>query len=243
MNFKYKDTIINYVNYGDKKGKNLILLHGWGQNIDMMKPIGDNLSYDNNIYILDLPGHALSTEPKEAWNLIDFVDMLHEFITKNKIKNPILVGHSFGGEISLLYASIYEVEKLVLLDSPYRPVKKTGLKTKILKTAKKIPGLRKLENFAKKHMGSVEYRSATPVMRQILVNSVNSDITEDAKKVKCPTIIIWGTNDDAVPYSDGEFLESIMKDAGLITYEGCTHYAYLERLDQTNNVIRTFIGG
>ena len=242
MIFKTNDVDINYINYG-KKGKNIILLHGWGQNIEMMQPIGDFLSLENNVYILDLPGHGRSTEPTYAWQLIDFVNALNEFVKKNKIKNPILIGHSFGGEIALLYASMYEVEKLVLLDNPYRPIKKVGLKTKILKLAKKIPGLNKFEDFAKRHIGSPEYRSASKIMREILVNSVNSDITEDAKKVKAPTIIIWGTLDSAVPYSDGVYLESIMHDAGLITYEGCTHYAYLERLDQTNNVIRTFIGG
>ena len=29
---------INYINYGNKKGKTIIFLHGWGQNIAMMKP-------------------------------------------------------------------------------------------------------------------------------------------------------------------------------------------------------------
>lgn len=242
VEFKYRDVIVNYIKQG-KGGKNIILLHGWGQNISMMSPIADNLSIDNTVYTLDLPGHGNSTEPTTPWNLIDFVDVLYDFISKNKIKDVTLIGHSFGGEIALLYASIYKVEKLVLLDSPYRPIKKLGLKTKILKLAKKIPGIKRLENFAKKHMGSTEYRNASSIMRQILVNSVNSDITEEAKKVTSPTVIIWGTLDDAVPLSDGEYLESIMQDAGLITYENCTHYAYLERINDTNNIIRSFIGG
>ena len=59
MIFKTNDVDINYINYG-KKGKNIILLHGWGQNIEMMQPIGDFLSLENNVYILDLPGHGRS---------------------------------------------------------------------------------------------------------------------------------------------------------------------------------------
>ena len=38
-------------------------------------------------------------------------------------------------------------------------------------------------------------------------------------------------------------LEKIIKDAAVIEYEGCSHYAYLERLNQTVNVLRSFIGG
>ena len=39
--FKYKDVNINYERLGNKKGTPLILLHGWGQNIQMMKMIGE----------------------------------------------------------------------------------------------------------------------------------------------------------------------------------------------------------
>lgn len=244
MKFSVNDVEINYINYGNKKGKDIVLLHGWGQNIAMMKPVGDGLSKENNIYIIELPGNGESTEPKYAWRLIDYVDALHTMFEELKIKKPILIGHSNGGEISLLYASMYEVEKVVAISSPFRPIiKKLSLKTKILKTAKKIPILNKLEEFAKRHTGSLEYRTATPIMREILVNSVNTDLTDEVKKIEAPTLIIWGTNDDTVPIEDAYDLEKLIKDAGVVAFEGCTHYAYLERLGQTLNIIRNFIGG
>lgn len=244
MKYLYKDMEINYTNYGNEKGKEIILLHGWGQNIEMMRPVGNGLDKDFNIYIIDLPGHGNSSSLTESLQIIDFVEILKEMFEYLKIKKPILIGHSFGGEVSLLYASKYEVEKVVVFDSPFKPIiKKISLKTKLLKLAKKIPGLNKLENFAKRHMGSEEYRSATPIMRETLVNSVNTDLTEDMKKIKVPTLIIWGTNDDAVPLEDAYDLEKLISDAGVVEYEGCTHYAYLERLQQTINVLKNFLGG
>lgn len=244
MKVTVKDVDINYINYGNLKGKDLVLLHGWGQNIEMMKPVGDGLSKECNIYIIDMPGFGKSTEPKFAWRLIDYVEALHDMFKKLNIKKPILIGHSNGGEISLLYASMYDTEKVVTISSPFRPIiKKLSLKTKILKTAKKIPVLNKLEGFAKKHIGSVEYRTATPIMREILVNSVNTDLTDEVQKIEAPTLIIWGTDDETVPVQDAYALEKLIKDAGVVTYEGCTHYAYLERLGQTINVIKSFIGG
>lgn len=244
MKYSFNNVDINYINYGNKSGKDVVLLHGWGQNIEMMKPLGDGLCKDYNVYIIDLPGHGLSSEPTYAWNHIDFIEALNNMFKALKIKKPILVGHSFGGELSLLYASMYEVEKLVVLDSPFRPIiKKLSLKTKILKAAKKVPVLNKLEGFAKRHIGSTEYKTATPIMREILVNSVNSDLTENVKKIKASTLIIWGELDDAVPLEDAYELEKLIKDAGVVVYENCSHYAYLERLAQTTNVLRTFIGG
>lgn len=240
--FKYKGLKINYKDFGNKKGTPIVYLHGWGQNIEMMEPIAKPFTETHRLIILDLPGFGLSDEPETAWTLEEFVEMLKAFLTELKIEKPNLIGHSFGGKISLLYASKYNVDKLMLLASPYKvKIKKPSLKVKILKKAATLPGLGNLAKKMKKHLGSTDYKNASPIMREILVKHVNTDLTEDAKKIKCPTFIIWGTNDEAVPVEDAYELEKLIKDSGLSIYEGCTHYAYLERLGQTNAIIKTFI--
>lgn len=111
---KIMNVDINYINYGNNKGKTIVLLHGWGQNIEMMKPIGDSLSNDFNILIVDLPGFGLSSEPTYVWEIKDYVECIHELLKSLKIEKPIMIGHSFGGKITLLYSSMYETEKIVL---------------------------------------------------------------------------------------------------------------------------------
>jgi pimeloyl-ACP methyl ester carboxylesterase len=243
MIIKVKDININYIRYGNKDKQTIVFLHGWGQNIDMMNPLGEFRKEYNDVIILDLPGHGKSEEPKYAWELSDFVEFLKEFLEKLNIENPILVGHSFGGRISLYYASKYKVKKMILFGSPFKKeIKKDSLKTKLLKKAKKVPILKNFEEIAKKHIGSTDYRLASPMMRNILVNTVNFDLTEDVKKIKCPTLLVWGTLDEQVPLSRAYELESLIKDAGVVEYEGCTHYAYLERLNQTKNIMNSFLG-
>lgn len=245
--FMVKDMLINnvevnYERYNEGGNNPLIFLHGWGQNIEMMIPIAKPFIKDHDVIIIDLPGFGKSGEPKNAWNVNDYVEMLHTLIKKLKLKNVSLIGHSYGGKICLLYASKYEVQKLVLLASPYKKeIKKDSLKLKALRTLKKVPILNKLENFAKSHIGSTDYKNASPIMREILVNTVNMDITEEAKKVKAPTLLIWGTNDEAVSIEEAYELESIMKDAGLVVYDGLTHYAYLEDLGKTINILKSFL--
>lgn len=240
--FIYEDIKVNYIRYGKKSGNTLVFLHGWGQNIEMMKMVADPFEEENDIIIVDLPGYGKSEEPTRVYTVYDYVECIKSLLDSLKVKNPSLIGHSFGGKISLLYASKYDVHKLVLLASPFKKeIEKLSLKTKMLKTAKKIPGLNKLEDFAKKHIGSVDYRNASPMMRQILVETVNLDITEEVKKIKCPTLIIWGTNDEAVDVKRAYELENLISDAGVVIYENCTHYAYLERLGQTINVLKSFL--
>ena len=239
-----KDVNINYVQYGNESGKEVVLLHGWGQNIEMMNPVGKGLESDYHITILDLPGFGKSSEPPFGWSIYDYYEMLCEFLDKLKIKNPILIGHSFGGRVAILYAAKKKVDKLVLLSSPFKKSTKTNsFKVKVLKTLKKMTFLNDLADFMKTKIGSTDYRNATPTMRRVLVNTVNEDLTEYLKQVKVPTIIIWGSNDTAVSIEDARYAEEIMEDAGLIVYEGCTHYAYLERLDQTINILKEFLGG
>ena len=241
---KINDVDINYIRYGDNNGEDVVLLHGWGQNIEMMKPIGNPLSKEFNVTIIDLPGYGESSEPPFPWEVSDYVDALKKLLDELKIHNPILIGHSFGGKISLLYASMYKVNKLVLFGSPFKQeITKLSLKTKILKALKKVPVLNKLEGFAKRHIGSDDYRNASDTMRKVLVNTVNLDITEEVKKIKCPTLIVWGTLDEAVPVQRAYELESLIEDAGVVIYENCTHYAYLENLNQTINILYSFLGG
>ena len=210
----------------------------------MMKPVGDALSNKNRIIIIDFPGFGESEEPKTIWNNYDYANMLHEFFMKLNIDNPILIGHSFGGRISLLYASMYDVKKLVLFGSPFtKEIKKDSIKTKTLKALKKVPGLKKLEGFAKKHIGSTDYKNASDVMRKVMVNSINHDMTLDVKKITSPTIIIWGTLDEAVPLERAYELSKLISDSAVIEYEGCSHYAYLENLSQTISILESFIGG
>lgn len=239
MEKKYKGISINYVYYDNKSKTNLIYLHGWGQNIEMMLPIAKPFSDKYNILIIDLPGFGLSDEPKEVWSLYDYADMVNSFSKDLNITNPILIGHSFGGKISICYALKYKTKQLVLLASPFdKKITKPTLKMKIFKILKKTP----LASFAKRHMGSTDYRNASNMMRNILVKHVNLDLTDKLKDIKCPTLLIWGTKDEAVDYEDALVLEKLIPDAGLVTYEGCTHYAYLERLNQTISVLDSFIG-
>ena len=76
------DVNVNYIDYGNKEGTPIVLLHGWGQNIEMMKGIGDNFQTTNRIIIIDLPGFGKSEEPKYAWSLDEYVLLLEQFLNK-----------------------------------------------------------------------------------------------------------------------------------------------------------------
>lgn len=236
---KIDDMNINYKIIGD--GDLVVLLHGWGQNIEMMQPLVRGLK-NKKVLIIDLPGFGKSSEPKSIWSIEDYADFVNKIVNNLGYNKCSIIGHSFGGKIGLVYASKYDVDKLILLASPYKvEIKKESLKLKVLKKVKKFPILNKAVEFAKKHMGSTDYRNASGIMRDILVKHVNNDITESVKKIKCPVLIIWGDNDVTVDKSNAYELESLIKDAGVVILPG-THYVYLENINQVIRIIKNFIG-
>ena len=79
-------------------------------------------------------------------------------------------------------------------------------------------------------------------MRGVLVKAVNYDLTEFVKKIECPTLLVWGDLDTAVPYKRAYELQNLIKDSGVVLYNGATHYAYLERLPELIVVLDNFLG-
>lgn len=239
MDIKINDLKINYLQYG--KGPDVLLLHGWGQNIAMMKPIGDNLSAKYRITIIDFPGFGESSEPSTPYTISDYVKIIEELVKKLNIKNPVVMGHSFGGRVAIKYSANNPVSKVVLFGSPcIRTKEELSLTTKFLKKLKTLPGMNNIGEYMKKYIGSRDYKAASPIMRETLVNVVNEDLSAEAKKIKAPTLLIWGTYDTEAPIKEARELEKIIPDAALIELPG-THYAYLENLPQVIKIIEAFI--
>ncbi len=241
MRLKLDSAEINYIQYGKETGKDILLLHGWGQNIEMMKPVGDAFATNYHITILDFPGFGESREPEETFTIEDYAKVVEELVKKLKIKKPIIMGHSFGGRVAICYSAYHDIEKLVLFASPcFKIYNSENLKVKTLKALKKLPGMNKLGEKMKNYIGSRDYKAASPTMRKIFVNIVNKDLGNYVQDIEEPTLIIWGENDQEVTYEEEKMIENAMVDAALITLPG-THYAYLENLNQVIKILESFL--
>ena len=240
MKIKVKNLDVNYIQYGE--GKDILLLHGWGQNIEMMKPVGDNFSDKYRITILDFPGFGQSEEPTAPWTIELYSLMLEEFTEKLKIKKPIMIGHSFGGRVAIRFSARNPIEKLILFGSPCIRIKEElPFHVKVLKKLKQLPGMNEFGEYMKQYIGSRDYKAASPIMRQTLVEVVNEDLSKFAREIEEPTLLIWGENDTEAPVNEAKELEKIMNDAALIILPG-THYAYLENLPRVVSILNSFFG-
>ena len=108
---------LHYRDSGEETLRPVIIMHGWGCNVDTVASIENIFKGKMRVINVDLPGHGKSTEPPTVWGIEDFTSLMEKFISKLGLVRPSLIGHSFGGRISILLSSRGDVEKVVLVDS------------------------------------------------------------------------------------------------------------------------------
>ena len=253
MEIKINGLKINYEVSG--KGKPVILLHGWLCSLETMKPIQNMLQNDFMVYNVDIVGFGKSDLPKEYIDSNGFGDFLNEFIRKLKIENPILIGHSNGGRTILNYAGrgLGEVDKIILIDSAgIKPKRKISYYIKvytfkILKNILKIfPSVELFNNIRERVLGkfgSADYKNSPEVLRKTMSTIINEDQTENMKKIKAPTLLIWGENDKDTPIEDGKKMEKNIPNAALVILKNAGHFSYLDCYNECMEIIKHFLKG
>lgn len=230
----------------------VIVMHGWGCKASTVKVLTDACADSSTtVYTLDLPGFGGSQEPADVWGIDEYTRFLEDFVRQNGISRPVLVGHSFGGRMAIVYASRNDTDKVILVDAagvkPRRSLR-YYLKVYTFKAAKRLApvflGRKKADKLIERMRGqggSSDYAQASPRMRAILSRVVNEDLRHIMPAIKAPTLLIWGENDTATPLSDAKTMEKLIPDAGLVCYPGAGHYSFLERPAQTGAVIASFL--
>ena len=228
-------------------GRDMILLHGWGQNKEMMGQIFEHFKDRFHVFSLDFPGFGESDAPEEVWGVPEYAEFLTDFIREFSLEEPILIGHSFGCRVAIRYAAVHPVRKMCLTGAAgIRPKHDLGwhVRTKTYKAGKwllKVTGNKEKLEELQKNSGSEDYRNAQGIMRQIFVKVVNDDVSDILKDVKCPVLLVWGEFDDAVPLWMGKQMEQEMPDAGLAVFEGDDHWAYWHQAARFNTVLDIFL--
>ena len=110
-----------YVEHGTGEPA-MLMLHGMACVHEHMTPLIDVFACEHRCVAFDLRGHGSSGVPHDAYSTVDFTSDLGFVIDELGLDRPILIGHSFGGSVSLAFAAAHpdRVRALVMLDSGLR---------------------------------------------------------------------------------------------------------------------------
>ena len=251
MIININDYNINYIDEGS--GDAVLLLHGWGSNLKSFAALISLLKTKYRVLAIDYPGFGESDKLKTSFCVDDYCDIVVEFLKKLNVEKVILVGHSYGGRIILKLNNRkdlpFVIDKNVLIDAAGIIDKKdivVKIKIVIYKLFKKIfislpiSSEKKDELVMKlrKKLGSSDYGTASKVMQETLVKSVNEDLTYCLDNMK-ESLIIWGDKDTATPMWMAKMMEEKIKNSGLVILKG-GHFSYIDDPNTFSRVIISY---
>ena len=232
-----------------KHTSSLIILHGWSLDhlkLQQWKILRDMLSERGiSSEMLKIPG--LSAPLNEVWDLDNYVAWLDKELTgKEKV---ILLGHSFGGQISVRYTAKYphKVSSLILVDS-------AGIRDHSFLATLKRNGFRVMAKIGKiffnnelfrkvlyKLARERDYQNAPPLLRRTMSQILDAEVVDDLPKIKCPTLLIWGKDDKVTPLFLGQIFQETIPNNKMKIIEGARHSPQYTHPEKVANMVAEFL--
>lgn len=232
------------------RGPDLIMLHGWGNDVSSFWGVTELLKEDFKLWLVDLPGFGRSDTPKYPFNTADYANIVEELTHSNEIQNPTLLGHSLGGRIAIYLASHLKgvrLNKLILEASAGIKPKRDIFKTLIYPVAKLSHLIPNIFNLKEK-LRIMFYRSLKSDyinagdMKQTLKNILEEDLTDDLSKIKTETLLIWGEKDSTKEASlkNGKKMYQLIKNCRLEVLDDVGHFPHIEQPAKFAQLIKDF---
>ncbi len=97
---------LHYRDWGGN-GQPIVLVHGLASNCRIWDLVAPILAEEFRVIALDQRGHGQSFKPDEGYDFATVVSDLDGVIDALGLPNPIIVGHSWGGDVALEYDIAY----------------------------------------------------------------------------------------------------------------------------------------
>lgn len=239
------DILLDYQILGDRQKRAIVILHGWGRTYDEWLPTAKSLSSDYQVILINLPGFGGSTllSKKDA-GVYDYAQVIGTFLKTTGIKEIILLGHSFGGKISIVLTSTSSyVKKLFLVSPSGSETKPITVRVKIF-IVKLLKPIRTMFPFTGKVIDFVfasrDYKNSGE-LATTFKKIISQKVVSEAKNIKVPTIIIWGDLDKELPVSNALILKNLVKNSVLRIAWGSGHFPHVEKSEQFLLLLREYL--
>ncbi len=212
--------------------KEIYIIHGWSYSIEPWTSVVSILrSKGVEVHQLQVPG--LTSPSSKVWDIDGYVNWLDGELSG--VNDPIVLGHSNGGRISLNYLKKHpnSFKKLILLNAAGINVsnEKISLKrrvfriaAKVLKPLKYIPLVRKV---VYRLIGGSDYDRAPANMKKTLHNMLESDKNLTLNDIQMPTAVLWGKNDTTTTLAQGRKMANDLPNASMKEFDGWAHAPYI----------------
>jgi pimeloyl-ACP methyl ester carboxylesterase len=214
----------------------MIWAHGWGQDQRAFAALADSFPGAAHL-LLAFPGFGDAPPPPSAWDTARYAEACEALLRRlfpNEAK-LVWIGHSFGGRVGIRMAAKLKPSIAALVLVAAAGLKRKRSFAEEARYTARLWSFKLLKQFAgspaalerlRARFGSADYRNAG-VMRDVLVKVVNEELSEVARAVKTPTLILYGERDTDTPPEFGRRFASLIAGSELHILPQLDHYSIL----------------
>jgi pimeloyl-ACP methyl ester carboxylesterase len=262
---------VNYVDIGAPvdDAAPLVFVHGlagcwqnWLENIP-------RLAQERRVIALDLPGFAYSEMPAEKITISNYARTVVELLEAVGVDEPaVVVGNSMGGfiaaEVGIRFPdkcrqiALVSAAGISITHLRRRPVLTTARVTAAVTNfvlarhealVKRRVTRHLLQGYVLRHPTRIKSDLAFQIMQgagspgflPALDALTDYDFRDRLEEVKCPTLLVWGCDDNLVPVSDADEFERLIPNARKIVLEDTGHVPMIERPQTFNDLLVEFL--
>jgi pimeloyl-ACP methyl ester carboxylesterase len=241
-------------------GRPLVLVHGAVSDSRVWRRQLDDLSDEFTVVAWDAPGCGRSADPPDSFRLPDYADALAGFIAALGLGRPHVLGHSFGGGLTLeLYRRHPAVPATLILVGAYAgwagSLPRTEVERRLrfaLAVADRLPGgfePTSMPGLFSKAMSPETVAELVTIMSEIRPVATRAmahalaegDLRDVLPAIDVPTLLLYGDADERSPLNVAEDLRDSIPTSRLVVMAGLGHVSYLESPERFNAEVRSFL--
>jgi pimeloyl-ACP methyl ester carboxylesterase len=260
---------LSFQKYGS--GSPIICLHGFGASTYSWRELVPALSKNHEVYLLDLKGFGRSPKPRDGhYSIYDQSKLVLQFIAEHGLTDLTIVGHSFGGGVTLATALELEhsrpgtLRALVLIDAAAYEQSFPGfirvlrlpllgpLAQRIVPIGAQVRMVLRKAYFndglipdasVREYAAALHEPGGKDAVRETARQLVPADVDSFSARyssIRVPTLIIWGGHDEIVPLSVGERLHAAIAGSKFVLVPDAGHIPHEETPDVVRPVVEAF---
>lgn len=225
---------------------NILILHGWKTSLESSigwyQPLINELKkLGHRVYAPDFPGFATNKPLDRPLSVADYAEWTNRFITKQKLKNLVIIGHSFGGRVAIKLVAHHPhcANLLVLTGVPgYPPVTKKRIS--LLKLVAKTGGLifsvpllhllaYPMRKLFYRFIRSEDYNQTDGMLRETFKIVIAEDLVSSMRKITLDTKLIWGNDDTITPVWIGRKMQKTIRKSTITIIPDTTHNVLIKQ--------------
>ena len=259
------DIDIYYEIHGPPDAPPLVLIGGWASYRWIWFRQVPSFREKYRCIVFDNRGAGRSSKPDYPYTMDMFAGDVVGLMEALDIKNAHIIGASMGGMIAQTIAISYpeKVRSLIIVSSTIGGPNAIPMDDKTMALLIALP----TETISKEQAREMRYKATfspqflqenrlvieqidewadrlpTPIYAQVhqssAVNAFNAE--SEVKQISAPTLILHGDNDLCFPPKNAELLAENISTSKLILIEGGSHFSIIEKFDELNNAVMSFI--